>query len=374
MMSAPTRQLLVNLSRRDVIKRVGAATGAMLVGGWACAPRAPAGSSCFGTTGRRLRWIVPFPPGGGFDVHARLLEPYYQQALGAAIDVENMPGAGGIVAANTLRGSRSDGLTLGLLNAPGLMVAAMTGESNAPSPAEDFTILGRVTRNRTVWVTGRHSKLRTIDDLLDRSGKTAIVFGASNAGSSNFVSMVVSAHLLGIQAEFITGFAGSRETSMAVVRGEVDLSSFTFESILERIEAQDVRPLLQTTMTRISPHASLDGIALLCGDQGIAARRAAELGRDGRQVEADAVALTRVIEAGLVVAAPPRLDGSLARCLEDRLHDALTDPSFRAAASRARRSLDVGRAAEALIELRSAASEAERFLPLVRDTIRRIRG
>jgi tripartite-type tricarboxylate transporter receptor subunit TctC len=356
-----------------LIKRIGAGAGALLLGSWGCSRRHRVASPCFQTAAPRVRWLVPFPPGGGYDLYSRLLEPSFEEKLGAELALENLPGAGGIIAANTLAQSSPDGRTLGLINAPGLLVASLTGKTNAPNPARDFTILGRIVRNLHVCVTAGDSPLRTMDDILAESRKRPILVGISEAGSTNFVNLAVTADLLGINTEFIAGFGGSRETSLAVVRGDIDMAGFTFESILDRIEAQDLRPVLQISAERISPHASLEGVPLLGGDKGLAARRAAELGRDARKRQDEALALSGLTGMGLLVAAPPRMDESLFQCLDRKLHEALTDPAFQAAAAGANRSLDVGRAFEAQADIEAAAKQAEMFVPIIRETINKIR-
>jgi hypothetical protein len=62
------------------------------------------------------------------------------------------------------------------------------------------------------------------------------------------------------------------------------------------------------------------------------------------------------------------------RCLEQKLHEALTDADFQAAAARANRSLDVERGGAALSEIRTAAQRAERFVPVIREAINKIRN
>jgi tripartite-type tricarboxylate transporter receptor subunit TctC len=278
------------LTRRRMVKSLSLAGGGLLFNWCGCSQGDRRPAPCIETAGRKIRWLVPFPPGGGYDIYSRLLEPFFRERIGADIVVENTPGAGGVISANKLKSSEPDGLTLGILNAPGLLVAALTGETSAPNPTRDFTILARIVRNQAVWVTGINSPLRSMDDVLAEAAKRPLLFGISEAGSTNFINTAVAAHLLDIEADFLAGFAGSRETSLAVMRGEVDLAAFTFESILDRIEADDLRPLLQISAARLSPHESLAGVPLLGGDAGAAARRAIARRRDAGQVAADAQA------------------------------------------------------------------------------------
>ncbi|MBI3651089.1 MAG: hypothetical protein HY231_08565 [Acidobacteria bacterium] len=348
--------------------------GAFLFTHTGCSPKAIRQTPCSPLTGKQVRWLVPFPAGGGYDIYARLLEPFYQKKTGAEIVIENTSGAGGVISANKLKGSLPDGLTLGILNAPGLMVAALTGAHNIPNPATDFTILGRLARNQVVWTTAGNSPFRNLEDVLAESQKRPIVFGMSEVGSTTFVTSAVAAQLLGINTAYLAGFAGSRETALAAMRGEVDVVSFSFESVLDRLEAQDLRALLQISPQRLSSHTALDGVAVLCGTEGIVARRAVELGRDPRQSDADALALAKLIGAGLLVAAPPNLPADLFRCLEQSLYETLTDTQLQAAAAKAKRSLDVARADEALSDLQAAAVQAEIFIPIIQDAIRKIRA
>jgi tripartite-type tricarboxylate transporter receptor subunit TctC len=367
--------LATAIARREMLKRLaligGAALGLPQAG---CSPKANRQTPCPQLHGRQVRWLVPFPPGGGYDIYSRLLEPHYERQTGAEIIIENSPGAGGIISANKLRQSPPDGLTLGILNAPGLLVAALSGAANVPNPARDFTILGRLVRNQAVWVTSANSPLHSLEELLAQAQRRPIVFGMSEVGSTTFTGVAVATHLLGIDTAYISGFAGSRETSLAVMRGEVELASFTFESVLDRLESRELRVLLQISAKPIAAHGLLDGVPQLCGAQGITARRAAQLGRDPQQSDEDALALTRLTGAGLLVAAPPNLPPELSGCLEQSLYEALNDAELQAAAARARRSLDVGRADEALSDIRGAAQQAERFLPILQAAIGKIRA
>jgi tripartite-type tricarboxylate transporter receptor subunit TctC len=363
------------VSRRELMKYMGIAFGAALLGPQTgCSPTPSPQALCSQLSGKQVRWLVPFPPGGGYDIYSRLLEPFYEKRTGAEIIIENTPGAGGVISANKLKQSSADGLTLGLLNAPGLLVAALTGATEVPNPAQDFTILGRLVRNQAVWVTAANSPLRSIEDVLTESQRRPIVFGISEIGSTTFANVVVATQLLGINTAYISGFAGSREISLAVMRGEVDLVSLSFDSIVDKLESQDIRAILQISPQPISAHASLKEVALLCGSQGIAARRAAELGRDRQQTEEDALALTRLTGAGLLVAAPPRMEEGLFRCLEQSLYEVLSHAELQSAAAKANRSLDVGRADEALSDIKAAAVQAEKFIPLIQDAIRKIRA
>ena len=70
--------------------------------------------------------IVPFPPGGGVDIMARLLLPFVARHLpGARFVVTNRPGAGGQIGFETTFGAAPDGHTLGAVTLPNLNAIAL---------------------------------------------------------------------------------------------------------------------------------------------------------------------------------------------------------------------------------------------------------
>ena len=56
-------------------------------------------TGCDALVGQSIRWIVPYPPGGTYDVFSRLFEAPFEKALGAEIVIGNEPGGGALVGA-----------------------------------------------------------------------------------------------------------------------------------------------------------------------------------------------------------------------------------------------------------------------------------
>ena len=70
---------------------------------------------------RPIRWIVPFPPGGGTDIVARAVAARLTEGWGQQIIIDNRGGAGGVIGADTVAKSTPDGYTL-LFGTPGALV------------------------------------------------------------------------------------------------------------------------------------------------------------------------------------------------------------------------------------------------------------
>ena len=91
-----------------------------------------------------IRILVGFPPGGSTDVIARHLALGLQQELGRSVVVDNKAGAGGQLAAQTLKASRPDGLTLFLSNSHTVSMIPLTVLNPGFDPATDFAPVGLV--------------------------------------------------------------------------------------------------------------------------------------------------------------------------------------------------------------------------------------
>ncbi len=331
-------------------------------------------TGCPGLAGETISWIVPYTPGGGYDVMSRLLEPFLEKAIGAEIVVRNRPGAGGLVGVRLIRDADPDGRTLGIVNATGMLVLMLEDSTVDLDPARDLTILGRVAVSAPVIVTRADSPWHTIDDVLHRSPDRDVLYGVTDVAASGFVAMSVGSGLLGLDVTYLAGYPGSRENALGVMRGEVDLAGLTFESIRDRIAAGDLRPLLQISDAPISDDPSLRDVPLLGGPEGMAVRRARALGHDPEQARSRAEAVSRLFDAGRLAAAPAGLDPDLTACLRARLAEVGRDSGFVAAATRAGLTPSFAQASEVLSALRSTEQVRAGLATEIRGQIERVRS
>jgi tripartite-type tricarboxylate transporter receptor subunit TctC len=97
-----------------------------------------------------IRLLVGFPPGGSSDAIARLLAKGLQQELGRSVVVENKPGAGGQIAAQTLQAARADGTTLLMANSHTMAMIPLTVNNPGFDTNKDFVGIGLVAMNPDV--------------------------------------------------------------------------------------------------------------------------------------------------------------------------------------------------------------------------------
>jgi tripartite-type tricarboxylate transporter receptor subunit TctC len=358
-------------SRRDFCG--GFAGMAAVACGAAVVPKRALGAAdaCAALSGETIRWIVPNSVGGGFDAYSRLFEPFLEKALDAEVVVVNIPGADGLIGSKVLMTAPPDGRTLGILNGPGLLVGRLFDESKFPSLTSDFTLLGRLVRDVEVWVTAAGSRIAKADDLFGRTAQ--VVFGVQGV-SGTLVSCAVGSELMGIDvAGFLSAYAGSPEILLALLRGELDVTSISWSSAQAAFKAGDIRPLLQVRNVPVDDPA-LAAVPVLGGADGLAVSRARALGRDVEQVQAQATTLAEIVSAGRFIAAPVGVSPELAACLERNVHEAMTDPGFAAAAKAAGRPLQIARATEAVSALRTADRTSRDFVPILEQSIAKLRG
>jgi tripartite-type tricarboxylate transporter receptor subunit TctC len=168
--------------------------------------------------GKQIRIIAASAAGGGFDLYARYLSRHLGKHVpgNPTIIVQNMPGAGGLAAANHMytRASK-DGLTLGALQGP--VTYAQVGKSpNVQFDMRAFGWLGSANITSNTCVFAKRVGMTTANDLLTKR----VIIGASG-GSTEFVPNLLNA-LVGTQLNIVKGYKSTSSILPAIERGEVD--------------------------------------------------------------------------------------------------------------------------------------------------------
>ncbi len=168
--------------------------------------------------GKQIRVIVPSAAGGGFDLYARYLSRHLGRYIpgNPTFVVQNMPGAGGLAAANHLyTRAAKDGLTIGTLQGPSTY--AQVGNSpNVQYDMRAFGWLGSANVTSNVCVFTKRAGLATADDLLTKT----VVIGGSG-GSTEFAPNLLNA-LIGTRFTIVKGYRSTTTVLPAMERGEVD--------------------------------------------------------------------------------------------------------------------------------------------------------
>jgi tripartite-type tricarboxylate transporter receptor subunit TctC len=213
--------------------------------------------------GKTIRIVVGFTAGGAFDVYSRTIARYMSQHIpgNPTIIVENMAGAGSLVAANHIyKAANPDGLSIGNFIG-GLFVGQVLGRPGIEFDALKFEYLGSPMRENTVCVTTKASGVTSIETW--RNAKVPVKLGATAPGASTHDSAAVLRAALDLPTQIVSGYKGAPEIRLAMQSGELDGTCTSWESIRvtsrTEIQSGDAVVVLQITP---SVHPELPNVPL----------------------------------------------------------------------------------------------------------------
>lgn len=195
---------------------------------------------------KTIRIIVPFGPGGGTDVAARLISKLMSSHLEGkpTIIVENLPGAGGALGVNAMMREPADGTTIAMVT-PGISLRWLTKSEGHDYPLTEMKPIGAT--SSTVVTVARTDVAETPRALIDRGEK--FVTGHESADGTQPLIEKVSANLLNLEVDQKFGFEGYGEVALAVERKELDGSTFDANTFTTNFADLDVVPLMQMGQT-----------------------------------------------------------------------------------------------------------------------------
>lgn len=197
----------------------------------AAPPSAPRPTADTFYAGKTVRIVVGYATGGAYDRISRILAKYMPKHLpgNPTMIVENMPGAGGFIAANHVyNAAPKDGTVIGNFNSL-FVIQQLLGEQGIEFDMSKFAWIGSVQDTRVACIANKSSGIQRLDDLLGPSGRE-LVMGASGAGSQSFVTPAVLKDL-GARTKVVTGYDGAATIYLAMERGEVDGTCSTWEAM-----------------------------------------------------------------------------------------------------------------------------------------------
>ena len=250
--------------------------------------------------------MVPYGPGGGFDVLSRAIGREMPKYLPREQDIiiQNVIGAGGRRGTGYVYRSEPDGYTIGILNVVGLVA----GDLVKPATEYDlgkFAWLGQLSSNSYVLMVAADSPIQTIEDLRQEED---LVFGHHGSGATDWLVTKVAKGVLDLpQMRDYVSATKVPEIVVRILAGDVDAVFIQFGSlVMQYTEAGDLKPILIAGLEAIP---ELPGVPTLQGTP---------------YEELSSVAAKRA------VAGPPGLPSEIAEILEEALRQTiLEDEAFK---------------------------------------------
>lgn len=239
----------MNLDRRELLT---AAAAAFALPAWA-------------QTGRPLRIVVPYAPGGPLDRIARILAEAVKDSLGTVI-IENRPGAGGNIGADLVARAAPDGTTI-------VMGAVATHAINPwlyakipYDPIRDFTPITLVAQVPNVLVlnteTAARLRIASVADLIAhaKANPGRLSYGSGGIGSAGHLAGEMFKARAGLYAVHIP-YAGAAPMQLALLAGQIDYTFDNLASAAANIRAGKLKALAVTTAKRASAMPDLPTVA-----------------------------------------------------------------------------------------------------------------
>jgi tripartite-type tricarboxylate transporter receptor subunit TctC len=188
--------------------------------------------------GKTVRILVGSPPGGGYDIYARLITPALATKLGATVLVENKGGNGGLAALAALTVRPADGLTIMSGSAEAAILSQMLQRPGVSWDVTKLNWLAKMASAPKLWFVGKEPRYPSIEDARKANPLTWSATGPADDISD--VQAVIS-YVLGLKSKIVTGYLGSGDMSLAVIRNEVDSGVLSADSALAHIDS--IKPL-----------------------------------------------------------------------------------------------------------------------------------
>lgn len=156
----------ISKSRRAALATLGNSTVAAV-----CATALLAGAPALAQSGypaKPIRFIVPYPPGGGTDIVARLVAARMSQSMGQQVIVENKPGASTVIGTDLVAKSAPDGYTFGLVTDSHAINPAFVPKLPYDS-AKDFDAVSQFVFVPLVMVANPSLKVSTVQELIAKA-------------------------------------------------------------------------------------------------------------------------------------------------------------------------------------------------------------
>jgi tripartite-type tricarboxylate transporter receptor subunit TctC len=332
------------------------ASGTLLAG---CSASDNGNASAEGTgdsnpfAGETINFVVPYDPGGGYDVYARTLAPYMSDCLDAQVVIRNEPGAGGFLATNDTARAQPDENRIQIVNTGGVVAGQLAEDASVQFNAADLSWIGRLSSPPDVLVVGKDSDIQSFDDILTTSSEVRFV--STGLGSKDYINPTVLGTAYDFPYKIISGFASSGEASASLVSGNADAHIVPFDSALSGINGGDLRPIV---MLSEEPYAELPKVPAIL-------ETAPPAEEDSEAILDD---LVKTSATGRGVAGPPGMEEDRLSVLREGFQCAVDDQELREDFESQERPLEVLDGEGYEEQVRESLQVSEEFVALLKES------
>ena len=202
---------------------------------------------------RPIRLIVPFAPGGGTDINARILQDPLSNVLGQTVVVDNRPGAGSILGTDLAANATPDGYTI-LLCSSSLVVNAVVFEGLPYDARRDLAPITQIADQPNLIVVNPSLPAKDLKAFISlvQSSPGKYTYGIPGIGTTTHLGSILL--LSRFKGDMISvPFKGTGPALTSLIGGEISMYLSTFASALPHVKNGRLRALAVTGATRAGP-------------------------------------------------------------------------------------------------------------------------
>lgn len=211
---------------------------------------------------RPLRVIVPFPPGGGTDIMARMVGQRLNDAFGMQVVVDNRGGAAGIIGTELAAKATPDGHTLMIGSVSTICINASLHKKLPFDPEKDLAPVSLVALTPSMLAVSNTLSAKSLKELiaLAKAKPGQLHYASPGSGSSAHLGGELFRQAAGIDIQHVP-YKGTGPAVTDLVSGQVAMFITNMPSILPMVKANRVRALAVTSLQRSSLMPELPTVA-----------------------------------------------------------------------------------------------------------------
>jgi len=202
---------------------------------------------------KTVRILVPFPPGGGTDIQARLLSTAFQKSMGQNFIIDNRTGASGLIAGQLVVDSPPDGNTILFTSGSISVVVTLYGGRMKFDAQKDLVPVSWISSTPLVLTVHPSVPAKSVKELvaLVKRSKGTMNAGGNTSGSTAHLTGEMFNQWFGTKTPVLT-YRGGGPAVIALISGEIDYIFATAPSIMPHVKSGKARALAVTTKKRSS--------------------------------------------------------------------------------------------------------------------------
>src|SRR5690349_11457098 len=198
-----------------------------------------------------IRFIVPFPPGGGTDIVSRLVANKLSDTLGWRIVIDNRAGAGGSVGMEAAANSAPDGYTLVMGQTSNLAVNPSLYAKLPYVPLRDFSPVSLVSMIPVTFMVSAKAPYKSIGDLVAaaKAKPAQITFSSTGNGTIGHLTGEQLQRMAGIKLVHVP-YKGASQAFPDLLGGRIDFFLASLETAIPQVKAGTIRAIAVTSAQR----------------------------------------------------------------------------------------------------------------------------